>query len=75
MQIDHRGPLAVVSHAGHEVFEPGSSRGGEVVAGMPKIVEMQVWRANSRGGWAVDTATPPKQMAVRNVPMVSRDTR
>src|ERR1022692_3155831 len=41
MLVDHRGPLAVVAHPGHQVPEPGAAPGREVVTGVAKVVEMQ----------------------------------
>jgi hypothetical protein len=39
--VDHRGPLAVVSHPSHQVPEPGAAVGGELVPGVAQVVEVQ----------------------------------
>ena len=45
--VDHRGPLAVVTHAGHQVTEPGSV-GSELVPGVAEVVDMKACHADRR---------------------------
>jgi hypothetical protein len=39
--VDHRGALGVVARACHEIAQPGPAVGGELVAGVPQVVEVQ----------------------------------
>jgi hypothetical protein len=45
--VDHRGALAVVPHAGHQVTQPGTAASREMVAGVAQVVEVQALSANS----------------------------
>src|ERR1700722_18998263 len=44
--VDHRGALGVVAHARHEIAQPGPAVGGELVAGVPQVVEVEPWQAD-----------------------------
>ena len=48
VRVDHRGALAVVAHAGHQVPERGAALRGELVSDMAQVVEVQAWRADRR---------------------------
>src|SRR5262249_8118069 len=39
--VDHRGPLAVVTHAGHQVAQAGAAVSGELVCRVSQVVEVQ----------------------------------
>ena len=41
MLVDHGGPLAVVTHAGHQILDPRAAGGSEGVTSVAKVVEMQ----------------------------------
>jgi hypothetical protein len=43
--VDHGGPFAVVAHPGHQVPEPRAAAGGEVVARVSEVMEMQAVQA------------------------------
>ena len=40
VEVDHRGPLAVVAHAVHQLPEGRPSAGGQGVSGVPEIMEV-----------------------------------
>jgi len=40
MLVDHRGPVAIVPHPGHQVPERGAALGRELVPGVAEVVLM-----------------------------------
>jgi hypothetical protein len=48
--VDHRGPLAVVSHPGHQVSKRGAALRRELVPGVPEVVEVQPRHVDGRDG-------------------------
>lgn len=49
VQMDHRRSLAVVTHARHQILDPGAARRGEGVAGVPKIMNVQTEQGLANG--------------------------
>jgi hypothetical protein len=47
VQVDQRSALAVVAHPGHEFFEIRSRVGGELVAGVSQVVQVDAFQADS----------------------------
>jgi hypothetical protein len=44
--VDQRGAFAVVTHARHQILDPGAADRGEGIAGVSKVVEVQAFSAD-----------------------------
>jgi hypothetical protein len=67
--VDQRGTLAVVAHPCHEISQPRSAGRGEVVAGVPQIMEVQPLHTDGphrvRPGRHPVEVAPPQRAAHR----------